>query len=215
MVNCDGFTTERIEVVLIDPNFAVIVVCPKPWPVATAEGTVATLVDEEVHAAAEVAFCVEPSLNVPIAEKSRVAAGTKSALAGETARELSVAEVTFTGTEAWRWFKLKELVAVIVTDPADRPFTKPFEVTVPIAVLEDVHVKYALRSCVVESLKVPIPDSWNFVVAGNDAFTGRRVSDCNVAPVTVNVVEPLAGVVALGSLIVAVIMLVPAEVPVI
>jgi len=52
-------------------------------------------------------------------------------------------------------------------------------------------------------------------VAGKEPLTGKIVSDCNVAPVTVNVVEPLAGVVAFGSLIVAVTVLVPAEAPVI
>jgi len=158
-VNCEGSATVRFAVRLVEPIFEVICVCPRPWPVATPDGTVATLVNCDVHVAADVTSCVDPSLKVPVAEKLSVPAGTSSALVGEIVKELSVAEVTFTGTAACRCPRLKELKAVMVVDPAASPFTRPFELTVPTPVFDDDHVKNALRSCVVESLKVPIPVS--------------------------------------------------------
>jgi hypothetical protein len=67
IVNSVGATTERLDVALTESSVAVITVDPTPWPVATPAFIVAAVMVDEVHTAAALKSCVEPSLNVPVA----------------------------------------------------------------------------------------------------------------------------------------------------
>jgi hypothetical protein len=63
METSDGPVTVRMEVPLIEPDMAVMLLVPWPTPVARpALDMVATVVVDDVHVAEFVRFCVLPSL---------------------------------------------------------------------------------------------------------------------------------------------------------
>jgi len=77
-------------------------------------------------------------------------------LVGVTSRDMSFAAVTVRGVEP----EIAPDAAEMVAEPADTAVTEPVEpavlLTVATAVLDELHVTEAVRSCVVLSEKVPV-----------------------------------------------------------
>src|ERR1700684_1770615 len=90
-------TVSVAELLVTDPDVALIVVLPTPAPVARPEALmVATVVEADLPVAVLVRFCVLPSLYVPVAVNCCVAPFAIDGAAGVTAIDCSVtaAEVT-------------------------------------------------------------------------------------------------------------------------
>lgn len=109
-----GAVTVSVVVPLTDPETALIVLVPAATPVANPLAEiVATLVVTELHVAELVKFCVELSENVPVAVNCFVEPFVIEGLAGVTAIDTSVAELTVSKVDP---LTLPD-VALIVLDP--------------------------------------------------------------------------------------------------
>lgn len=98
--------TVRVAVFEIEPEVAVIVVCPAASPVAKpVELMLATFVDEELQVTVLVMFCWLPSLKFPIAVNCWAVVDAMVGFAGVTVIEVKVPGVTVSRVDA-------------VTDPA-------------------------------------------------------------------------------------------------
>src|SRR5688500_17163713 len=108
---------------------------------------------------------------------------------GESAIETSVAGVTVSVVEPER----PPANAVIVVEPGLTAVAKPFVTfdTVAAVAFVDVHVAVAVRSCVEPFVKIPVAVYCSVLPSATDAFVGVTSIDASVAPVTVNVVEPV------------------------
>jgi hypothetical protein len=138
---------------LMDDDVAVIVEVPTPAPVASPDVLiVAVAVVPELQVTVDVRFCVEPSLNVPVAVNCWVAPLVIEGFAGVTAIDCSVAAVTVSTVEPL----MDDDFAVIVEVPTPAPLARPAALIVAVAVVPELHVTVLVRFCVVPSLNVPV-----------------------------------------------------------
>ena len=146
-----------VTVSVVDPDVlpvvAVIVVDPAATDVAlplepAALLIAATAVDDDFQVTAVVRFCVELSEYVPVAVNCWVVPLTMLELAGVTAMDTSVAEVTISVAVP----ETLPDVAVIVDEPAATDVANPFEpaalLIAATAVLDDFQVTPVVRFCV-------------------------------------------------------------------
>ncbi len=110
--------------------------------------TLATLPADELQVTEFVMVCVLPSLKVPVAEAPSVDAGARTALAGVTAIETSVAELTVSEVEA----VAPSSVALIFALPGATALATPTDAIVATPTLSDDHVTSLVMICVLESL---------------------------------------------------------------
>ena len=138
------------------PEVAVIVVEPAATDVAlplepAALLMAATVVRDELQVTAVVRFCVELSEYVPVAVNCLVVPLTMLELAGVTAMETSVAEVTISVVEP----DILPDVALIVVEPAAAEVANPLEpaalLMAATAAVDEFQVAVVVRSCVVLS----------------------------------------------------------------
>jgi hypothetical protein len=130
---------------------------------------------------------VLPSLNVPRAEYPTVEAGASTVAFGFTAIDVSVAELTFNGTEAVTVLK----VALILAVPGATAVIIPTGRAVATATLSDAHVTSRVMTCVLKSLNEPVATNDNLVPGAIVRFTGVTEIDTMVALVTLSVIEAL------------------------
>src|SRR6202522_2509201 len=172
----------------MDDDVAVIVEVPTPAPLASPEALiVAVVVVPELHVTVLVRFCVVPSLKVPVAVNCCIAPLAIDGFAGVTAIDCNVAAVTVNKVEPL----MEDDVAVIVELPTPAPLASPEALIVAVVVVPDDHVTVLVRFCVVPSLNVPVAVNCCVAPLAIDGFGGVTAIDCNVAAVTVRVVEPL------------------------
>ena len=185
--NVAAVTVSKVEP-LMDDDVAVIVEVPTPAPVARPEAPmVAVVVVPDDQATLDVRFCVEPSLNVPVAVNCCVAPLAIDGFAGVTAIDCSVAAVTVRVVEPL----IAPDVALIVEFPTAAPVARPVVLIVAVAVVPELHVTVLVRFCVVPSLKVPVAVNCCVTPLAIDGLAGVTAIDCSVAAVTVRTVEPL------------------------
>jgi hypothetical protein len=180
--------TVNVVVPFTDPDAALIVTGPPNFtPVASpAALIVATVVSDELHVTVLVMFCVEVSLNVPVAVNCCVFPAATEGFAGVTAIDTRVAFVTVSVVEP----TTLPLVALIVDVPAFTAVARPAALIVATVVVPDAHVTLPVRFCVELSLNVPVAVNCCVFPAATDGFAGVTAIDDSVAAVTVNVVEP-------------------------
>jgi hypothetical protein len=172
----------------IDDDVAVIVEVPTPAPLARpAALIVAVAVVPEDQVTVDVRFCVEPSLNVPVAVNCCVAPLVIDGFTGVTAIDCNVAAVTERTVEPL----IAPDVALIVDVPTPAPVARPAVVIVAVVVVPDDHVTLDVRFCVLPSLNVPVAVNCCVAPLVIEGFAGVTAIDCNVAAVTVSRVEPL------------------------
>src|SRR5277367_5968144 len=171
----------------IDDDVAVIVEEPTAAPEAKPTALiVAVAVVPEDQVTLDVRFCVEPSLNVPMAVNCCVAPLVIEGFAGVTAIDCSVAAVTVSKVEPL----MDDDVAVIVEVPTPAPVARPAALIVAFAVVPEDQVTVDVRFCVVPSLKVPVAVNCCVAPLVIDGFAGVTAMDCSVAAVTVSNVDP-------------------------
>jgi hypothetical protein len=140
--------TVRVVFAETSPEVAVMVVVPAVTAVASPLlSTVATAVLEELQVTEMVTSWVVPSEKVPVAVNCWVVPPGTLGLAGVTAMEDKVAEVTIRVVPP----ETSPEVAVMIVVPAVRPLAKPVRLTVATAVLDDPQVARAVISLVVPS----------------------------------------------------------------
>src|SRR5947209_7279354 len=113
--------TVKVADPLIVPEVAVIVDDPAAIAVASPALTVATAVDEDVHVAVLVRFCLLPLLYVPVAVNCLVLPAAIEAVVGDTEIEVSTAAVTVSVSVPL----IDPKVAVMVAEPTATPFPSP------------------------------------------------------------------------------------------
>ena len=174
---------------LIVPDTALIVTGPPVFtPVASpAELIVANVVSDELHVTEFVKFCVEVSLNVPVAVNCCVFPAGIDGFVGVTAIETNAAAVTVNVVDP----TTLPLVALIVDVPAFSAVASPAALIVATVVVPDAQTALLVKSCVVVSLKVPVAVNCCVFPAATDGFAGVTAIDTNTAAVTVSVVVPL------------------------
>jgi hypothetical protein len=180
-------TVSKVEP-LMDDDVAVMVEVPTAAPLAKPAAlivAVAVVPDDQVTV--EVKFCVEPSLNVPVAVNCCVAPLVIEGFAGVTAIDCSVAAVTVSTVEP----EIDDDVAVIVEVPTPAPVASPDALIVAVVMVPELHVTLDVRFWVVPSLKVPVAVNCCVAPLVIDGFAGVTAIDCSVAAVTVSKVEPL------------------------
>src|SRR5271167_1856320 len=124
-------TVSKVEP-LMDDDVAVIVEVPTPAPLARpAALIVAVEVVPELHVTVPVKFCVEPSLNVPVAVNCWVAPLVIDGFAGVTAIDCRVAAVTVSNVEP----EIDDDVAEIVEVPTPAPLASPAALIVAVEVV--------------------------------------------------------------------------------
>src|SRR6202044_2754586 len=172
----------------MDDDVAVIVEVPTPAPLASPEALiVAVVVVPEDQVTLDVRFCVEPSLNVPVAVNCCVAPLAIDGFGGVTAIDCSVAAVTVRVVEPL----IAPDVALIVEVPTPAPLASPEALIVAVVVVLEDQVTLDVRFCVEPSLNVPVAVNCCVAPLAIDGFGGVTAIDCSVAAVTVRVVEPL------------------------
>jgi hypothetical protein len=180
--------TVRVVEPLIAPDVALIVEVPTPAPLASPEALiVAVVVVPEDQVTLDVRFCVEPSLNVPVAVNCCVAPLAIDGFAGVTAIDCSVAAVTVSKVEPL----MDDDVAVIVEFPTPAALARPEALIVAVVVVPEDQVTLDVRFCVVPSLNVPVAVNCCVAPLAIEGFAGVTAIDCSVAAVTVSKVEPL------------------------
>jgi hypothetical protein len=127
---------------LMDDDVAVIVEVPTPAPLARPVVLiVAVVVVPEDQVTLDVRFCVEPSLNVPVAVNCCVAPLAIDGFGGVTAIDCSVAAVTVRVVEPL----IAPDVALIVEVPTPAPLASPEALIVAVVVVPDDHVTVLVR----------------------------------------------------------------------
>jgi len=147
----------------------------------------ATAGSEELHVTAVVMICVLPSLNVPVAEYARRDAGASTAVAGLTAIETSVTELTFNGADP----VTPSSVALIFAVPGPTAVTTGPPPVVATATLSEAQVESEVMICVLESLNVPVAVNVRFVPGAIVLPVGVTEIDTSWALVTVRITEAL------------------------
>src|ERR1700678_977327 len=172
---------------LMDDDVAVIVEVPTPAPLARPVVLiVAVVVVPEDQVTLDVRFCVEPSLNVPVAVNCCVAPLAIDGFAGVTAIDCSVSAVTVSKVEP----EIDDDVAVIVELPTPAPLARPPVLIVAMVVVPEDQVTLDVKFCVVPSLNVPVAVNCCVAPLAIDGVAGVTAIDCSVSAVTVSKVEP-------------------------
>ena len=141
--------TVRLAVPLIAPDVAVTVVVPGATVAATPPPLiVATVLDDEIHVAVEVRFCVLPSVNVPVAVNCCVLPTKSDAVAGVTAIDTTAGAATVRVVEPLKPPELAEMVVV----PWAKLVARPPALTVATADAEELHVALLVKFFVVPSV---------------------------------------------------------------
>jgi len=117
-----------------------------------------------------------------------VDAGASTAVAGLTAIEVSVTELTFTAAAPVTPLR----VALIFADPGATPVTMLTGPTVATAVLSDAQVTSRVMTCVLESVNDPVAVSGSFVAGAMVRPAGVTETETIWALVTSRVTEALA-----------------------
>lgn len=150
--------------------------------------TLATVPADELHVTEFVMVCVLPSLKVPVAVQPSVEAGASTALAGVTAIETSVTELTVSGVAA----VTPSSVALMFALPGATADAKPTDAIVATPALSDDHVTSRVMICVLESLKAPVAVNDKLVAGAIVRATGVTDIDSSAAFVTSSVTDALA-----------------------
>jgi len=117
-----GAVTVKSTVLETVPEVALIPAVPAAIPVAKPLAVIVAAAGVlEVQATLAVRFCVEPSVNVPVAVNCTVSPAAIDGLTGVTAIETSVGAVTVKSADA----KMLPEVAVIVDVPMPTPVARP------------------------------------------------------------------------------------------
>jgi hypothetical protein len=132
-------------------------------------------------------FCVLPSLNVPTAVYARLDAGASTSVAGLTAMETSVTELTFNGADPVTALN----VALIFAVPGATAVTTLPLPTVATVTLSDAQVTAEVMICVLESLNVPVAVNVKLVAGAMVLPVGVTEIATSTALVTVSVTEAL------------------------
>src|SRR5580704_14229335 len=128
----------------MDDDVAVIVEVPTPAPLARPVVLiVAVVVVPEDQVTLDVRFCVEPSLNVPVAVNCCVAPLVIDGFAGVTAIDCSVAAVTVSKVEPL----MDDDVAVMIEVPTPAPVASPDALIVAVVVVPELQVTVEVRFC--------------------------------------------------------------------
>lgn len=136
--------------------FCVAAMLLEPTPAAVTNPPVlivATAVLDEVHVTELVRFCIEPSLNVPVAVNGSVVPFAIDVLVAVIVIDCNVAAVT---VSAIVFDVIPLWVAVMLLEPVPDPVASPLVLIVTAAVLEEPHVAEFVRVCVVPSENVPV-----------------------------------------------------------
>ncbi len=185
-----------VTVKVVDPDMLPEVAVMVAVPAATGEArplkpaallTVAIPLLLDVQFTAELRFCVEPSEKVPVATNCWVVPNAILGLVGVTASETSVAAVTVKVVDP----DMLPETAVMVVEPAANEVANPDAFNVAAAVLEELHVAVAVKSCVVLSENVPVARNCWLVPFAMLGLVGEIAIDTSVAGVTVRVVDPV------------------------
>jgi hypothetical protein len=181
---------------VMPPKLAVMDVVPMATAAAiplvpVALLTVAVAGTEEVQVTLVVMFCVELSLNVPVATNCLVVPFATLGEAGVTAMDRSVAGVTVRITPG---DVTVPRLAVIDVVPAATAVTTPFDpvtlLIVAVAGTEDVQVTLGVRFWVELSLYVPVAANCCVVPLAILGTVGVTAIETKAAGVTVSWVEP-------------------------
>ena len=169
------------------PDVALIEEVPTATPVASPLAViVADAGVAELQVTLEVRFCVVPLLKVPVAVNCCVSPAAMDGLAGVTAMETRVAEVTVKVVEP----EMDPEVALIEEVPAATAVARPVALMVAVAGVAELQVAVAVRFCVVPSLSVPVAVNCCVRPAAMDGLTGVTAMETRTGAVTVRVVEP-------------------------
>ena len=132
------------------PEVAIIILVPEERAVAKPPELIdATEAVPELHTTVAVRFCVEPSLNVPIAKKANVELTERVGVAGASVIETRVRGAAETVSAAEPIGLPKD--AEIVELPGARAVTRPVEPTAAMPEGKAVQVAELERSCVLPS----------------------------------------------------------------
>ncbi len=189
-------STVKLAVPLVPPSEQVIVTGPFDTPVTIFPETEATLVAEDVQVATVSRCCVVPSLKVPTACSASVEScvgvlGASPALAGVTAIEVSVAELTFSGADPPTPPKVAEIVGEPAATAVATPTLPDALLMVANAVLLLDHTTSCVMFCVLASLKVPMAVKGCAVSGAIVTLEGPTTIDWMVGVVTSSVTIPL------------------------
>ena len=180
--------TVRVAVPEMPALKAVIVEVPAARPCASpAALIVAAVVLEDDHAAVAVKFCVELSVNVPVAVNCCDWPAEMLGVAGVTAIETRVAAVTFNVVVP---LTLPDF-AVIVELPTPAAVARPVALIVATVVVAELHVALAVRFCVLLSLNVPVAVNCCVRPLATEGFAGVTAIETSVGAVTVRTVVPV------------------------
>jgi hypothetical protein len=172
----------------IAPDVALIVEVPTAKPEAKPPAVIVAVAGvAELQVTLPVRFCVLLSLNVPVAVNCCVRPLATDGFAGVTAMDCRVAAATVRVVEP----ETTPDVAVIVEVPTATPVAKPPAVIVAVAGVAELHVTLPVRFCVLLSLNVPVAVNCCVKPLAIEGFAGVTAIDCNVAAVTVRVVDPV------------------------
>jgi hypothetical protein len=156
-----AWVTERVVVPEMLPDVAVIVVVPTPTEVASPLVPVtllivATFVFEEFQETDDVIFCVELSVNVPVAVNCCVVPRAMLGFAGVTVIDVSTAGVTVRVAKLETPEKVELMVAVPSETAVANPFEPAISPMVATPAFEEVQVAHVVNDCVVASANVPV-----------------------------------------------------------
>jgi hypothetical protein len=174
---------------LTEPNVAVIVAVPGSTLVASpiVEEMVATVGALELHCTLPVMSWVLPSLNVPVAVNCCVTPSGSVGIAGVTAIETRVADVTVTFAEPL----IEAEVAVTPVPPIATLLAAPRLLTVAMLEFALLQVAVAVRSRVLPSLYVPVAANCRVVPKANDGLAGVTAIETSMGWPTVSVAAPV------------------------
>ena len=188
-------------------KFAGVLVTPPSWQVTAAEPldcpvtipialTVATVGAEDNQVATVSTCCVELSLNLAIACNARFESTVKPATPGVTVIDVSVAELTVSGTDSVAVAPPNVNVAeIVVAPPGATPVATPtlpaalLMVATPVLLL--AHTTSCVMFCVLASLKVPMAVKPSVVNGAIVVLEDPTVIDWMVAVVTSSAAVPL------------------------
>jgi hypothetical protein len=145
--------TVRVAVFVIEPEVAVMVVCPDASPVAKpVELMLATFEDEELQVTVLVMFRWLPSLKFPVAVNCRAVVAAMVGFVGVTVIDVREPGVTVSRVDA----VTEPAPAMMVVWPAATQFATPLAEIVATAVEEELQLTEDVTFCWLPSVKVPV-----------------------------------------------------------
>src|SRR6266436_3898499 len=180
-------TSPKVAVIVMGPPAATDVAKPCDPPALL---IVATAVLDELQVTWVVRSCVVLSLKVPVAVNCRVVPFAILGVVGVTVIVDRFAAVTVSVVLPETPPKVAVIVVVPAATDVARPCDPPALLIVATAVLDELHVTWVVRSCVVLSLKVPVAVNCRVVPFAILGVVGVTVIVDRIAAVTVSVVLP-------------------------